>query len=698
MQLLNAGRSGNLVRLRPLALLTSVALLTLSACGGVGPASSGGQPSGGQPSDVPATQTASTPVAPGSPAGTLMLVNLADVTDPGAAAEHELVLNHEVRADGDMEAVIGAYGEAVFQELDAQASAFSQESLKQVAHLVDTGEMPQGATSAASAHIVARVRSGLPSRQNDRLDDIDLNVFAETGFTTSALLGVAALGVGLADQTINGSVPRSDHSESISNGLRQVVDLNMTWFINSGGGKIMFEIQMSATDNISNATDGSFVALYTSTSDGKFDVNACPEEGGIARGTYSFQTKHEMNDVSGAANAPSGGGRAVDAPFTLYDGDDAHLLRLETTFDMAADAHGPGGGGSGSANAFDWTATQTLPIVMTPGGPTTSTGGSGLSGQGTGAERAAGSMFNSSAMAQIVLAQISKETESFWRSGKCIELTPSRDTGKVNANEQVDLSVTAAGKFQPAEIAQPISATFSGAQSLDPVGEPVPYPPTFTLIAGPNKGDKGTIDLQQVSNRGIGKKIVEFTVGSPPGFGGTIQYDLETHFLEATTTYHITLSTVLHVDDSTKALTADPDGASTFSYDFNTTGGNKDAGSDCSNCPVEPPCTSHGEGKLMDPAVFKQGQDGILAVTGALGDAVLHLVVAIPISCSTVKQTYFQVACGDPDGLKAELSGDLSYKIDSSCKADLSRPGYVNTADGHVEGALAPLDNPSPSP
>ena len=98
---------------------------------------------------------------------------------------------------------------------------------------------------------------------------------------------------------------------------------------------------MSATDNIFNATDGSFVALYTSTSDGKFDVNACPEEGGIARGTYTFQTKHEMNDVSGAANARSGGSRAVDAPFTLYNGDDAHLLRIETTLDMKADAATP---------------------------------------------------------------------------------------------------------------------------------------------------------------------------------------------------------------------------------------------------------------------------------------------------------------------------------------------------------------------
>ena len=198
-------------------------------------------------------------------------------------------------------------------------------------------------------------------------------MFTETGFTTSALLSLATTAIRLADQTLDGTIPRSDHFDNTSNGVREVVDVNMTWVVKSGGGRFSFEVQLSVTDNISDATSGSFVALYTSTSDGKFDVNACPEEGGLAAGTYTFQTKHEMNDVSGAANARSGGSRAVDAPFNLYDGDDAHLLRIETTLDMAADAH---------SDAVDWTATQTLPIVMSPGGQTTSSGGSGLSAQG----------------------------------------------------------------------------------------------------------------------------------------------------------------------------------------------------------------------------------------------------------------------------------------------------------------------------
>jgi len=618
------------------------------------------------------------------------LVTYDEATDLGAPAQHEFELNQAARADGDMAALIGDNGDAVFDELDAQAAAFSQESLQQVAHLADTGEMPDGATSAALAQLVAMVGSGLPPRHSERLADIDLSVFTETGFTTNALLAIATSAIGLADQTTDGTIPRSDHFENTSNGFRQVVDVNMTWVIHSGGGKFSFEVQLSVTDNIFNATDGSFVALYTSTSDGKFDVNACPEEGGLAAGTYTFQTKHEMNDVSGAANSRSGAARAVDAPFNLYDGDDAHLMRIETTLDMSADAH---------SDSVDWSATQTLPIVMSPGGATTSTGGSGLTAQGTGAERSAGSMFNSSTMAQLLMAQIGKETEAFWRSGKCIELTPSRDTGKVDPNEQVDLSVTAAGKFQPDEIDQPISATFSGAQSLDPAGEPVPYPPTFTFIAGPNKDDKGTIDLEQVSNRGIGKKTVEFTVGTPQ-FGGTIHYHQLSHFLNATTTIDITAEVILLVDGTSGQLTVGPDGGGTYSYDFDTTGGNKNCGSDAQNCPPEPPCTSHGEGTLLDPTHVQQGTtDGLVGPTGALGDDVIHLQLVVPMKCETVSDLQYFSLAETFDGLEATSDGGTTYKIDVSSSQDLGRPGYVNNSQSHVEGTLAPLDGaPPPQP
>ncbi len=470
------------------------ALVLITACGSAAPPA-------GTPAATPAgtDATAATPVpqspTPGTGTEEIAAVDFDETDDPGAAAQRELDLTSELRTDAEMAALIGESGEAAFADLDAIASEFAQPSLEELAELVDTGEL---AAMIAAVH-------GAPGGSGPLLvGAIDLNVFTQTGFTASAILQMATGIIQRADEGISGSVPRQDHRESTANGLRQVVDLSMTWTVQAGGGRVTAEVTMSATDSIFDAASGSFVALYTSTTDGRFEVEACPDESGVAEGTYTFETRHEMNDVSGAANARSGASRAVDAPFQIVNGDDAHLLRIEATLDLAADAFG---------TDHDWNAAQTVPIVLTPGASTTVGIPTSASAEGSGSERSAGSMFVSSAMAQLLLSQIGKEAETFWRSGKCIELTPSRDTDTVKPNEEIELSVTSEGRFQPGAIEKPITATFSGTESLDPVGEPVPYPPTFNFVAGPNRDDVGTIDLEQVSNRGIGKRRVIYTVG-----------------------------------------------------------------------------------------------------------------------------------------------------------------------------------------
>ena len=62
----------------------------------------------------------------------------------------------------------------------------------------------------------------------------------------------------------------------------------------------------------------------------------------------------------------------------------------------------------------------------------------------------------------------------------------------------------------------PIVAKFTGTKSLDPHDQPVDPPAKFTFRAGPNKDDKGTIDLTQTSKRGIGLRQIVFTVGVEP--------------------------------------------------------------------------------------------------------------------------------------------------------------------------------------
>ena len=341
---------------------------------------------------------------------------------------------------------------------------------------------------------------------------IDISLFADTGFTANAILGLYTGLVERAAESQSGSIPKEEHFDQTADGLRQQVDLQTNMTIQTGGGRVNADITMSATDRISKP-DGTFVALYTSTAHGHFDVNACPDRSGIGAGTYTFETKHELNDVSGASNSRSGAGRSVEAPFSLINGDDAKLQRIEASLDLSADAHGPGTpGGPGPTGAFDWGASQQLQLVMPRGGGTTAGTGSAAAVTGSGGERASGALFISSAMAQLFLTEVGKEAERFWRSGKCIELEPSDDTRKVEPKEQIDLTVEAKHKFDGQPVEAPIVATFSGKESLAPKDEPVDVPAHFTFIAGEEKDDKGTIDLKQTSKRGIGLRKIEFTV------------------------------------------------------------------------------------------------------------------------------------------------------------------------------------------
>jgi hypothetical protein len=487
------------------AALGAATLILVSGCGGSAPSGSttsgSAAPSPGAPGAVPSS---------GSTDG-IALVEFAETSDPSAAAHRELDLVHEVRDDAGMPALIGESGPAAFVTLDQIEAGFGQAVLEAASAGVASGAIPRLASTDPLAGQLAAsgsdpaLRAAVPAA-------IDISLFADTGFTANAILGLLTGLVERAAESQSGSIPQEEHFDQTADGLRQQVDLQTNMTIQTGGGRVNADITMSATDRISRP-DGTFVALYTSTAHGHFDVNACPDRSGIGAGTYTFETKHELNDVSGAANSRSGAGRSVEAPFSLINGDDAKLQRIEASLDLSADAHGPGTpGGPGPTGAFDWGASQQVRLVMPRGGGTTAGTGGAAAITGSGGAGAGGALFLSSAMAQLFLTEVGKEAERFWRSGKCIELEPSDDTRKVEPKEQIDLTVEAKHKFDGQPVEAPIVATFSGKESLAPKDEPVDVPAHFTFIAGEEKDDKGTIELKQTSKRGIGLRKVEFTV------------------------------------------------------------------------------------------------------------------------------------------------------------------------------------------
>ena len=511
-----AGPVARATRRPPAGIVAAVLLVSVGLAGCAGtPAGSAGSDSSSTPrvveeSSSPAPSAGGVAAPPG-----VTLVRLADTADPAAAADRELALISEVRDDGGMVALLharGADGDGVLATLDAIAAEFSQRTLRDATAFLETGAFPGATGIDPLAGHVATI-DDRPYAPRPAAEAIDISLFADTGFTASALTGLFTSLVDRAADTNSGTLPRQDSLVQESGGLRQEVDLRTTMTVQTGGGRVSADITMSATDRIFRSSDGSFVALYTSTSSGHFDVSACPDGDGFADGTYTFETKHELNDVSATSAARSGAGRSVDAPFRLVNGDDAHLQRIEATLDLSADARGPGSpSGPGSTRAFDWHAGQRVGIVMDAGGGLTTATGDGATVTGTGGERAGGAMFLSSAMAQLFLGQVGAEAERFWRSGKCVDLVPSDDSRDVDPREEIDLTVDAKEAFGGGTIERPIVAIFTGTASLEPTGEPVDAPARFHFEAGSEPGERGTVDLEQTSQRGIGRRQVVYTV------------------------------------------------------------------------------------------------------------------------------------------------------------------------------------------
>lgn len=493
-----------------LQVLTTVAVMLVALGCGSSPVPVAGGPS------APASTAAP------SPAGTTSLgtnaVTLVQFSEanPGAAAQRELELTREMREDAGMAALIGENGPAAFASLDELLNEYGQEVIQEMAAAIDAGEIPTTeGPSQSPAGTVAAI-GGARLSGGSALNAIDVSLYADTAFMGSVYMSLATELVKRAADNQSGTWSKQESvPEQTIDGLTHKVDLGTSFPIRTGDGRVTADLILTATDRITDAATGSFVALYTSRTTAHFDVSACPDENGIAEGTYTFETTQELNDVSTTSASRSGANRAVESPFRLINGDHAHLQHIEATLDLSADGFGPGSPtGPGPTAPFDWDAAQVVQIVMPVSGATTVTGISATV-TGTGGERASGAMLLSSAMAQLFMGEVGKKAEEFWRSGKCIEIKTSKESRDVSPGETVEFTAEAEAKFgDRAKVMAPIKAAFNGKESLDPVDEPKPPPVTFNFTAGSEQGDKGTIDLEQVGKRGIGKKQLVFTVAA----------------------------------------------------------------------------------------------------------------------------------------------------------------------------------------
>jgi hypothetical protein len=202
----------------------------------------------------------------------------------------------------------------------------------------------------------------------------------------------------------------------------------------------------------------------------------------------------------------------VSGPVTLLNGDDAKLIRLDAALDITSHAHGPGSPGGEPGAPFDWSVDAFVPITIAAHGEAV-IDRSRMSHESLGATDAQiNETIDSNRHTYEFLQLLAAETEEFWRSGACIDLQPSEESRRVEANERVSIQVNPIQKFDGQAVDAPTIGTFTGVASFEPDGAPVEPGGSFDYVAGDEFGDKGTIELKQTSRRGIGKAVIEFSL------------------------------------------------------------------------------------------------------------------------------------------------------------------------------------------
>lgn len=275
------------------------------------------------------------------------------------------------------------------------------------------------------------------------------------------------------------------------------------------GSKISIDIEIKVRGEVHDA-NGATIYRVDSTGKGHIDGDACPDASGIATAHISFTASESY--LSGGST--SGLEKDYSADVRIRADDDANLASIE----IIAKAHETSmggvltaGGGESELLAHEYNASATLTIANDPTagfGALVSTGETADSVEAT-------RLILGFGIYSVVPAKLAaKAAETAWRSGMCVRVSPSPPGADVAASSATSVKVKVRQRYDGTELDKPVTASLnSGPKSIEPAGQALPAPATFTYTAGSKDGDSGVVTFKSVSNRGIGQTTTYFKVG-----------------------------------------------------------------------------------------------------------------------------------------------------------------------------------------
>lgn len=363
------------------------------------------------------------------------------------------------------------------------------------------------ATDAAAESMAAEFAITIPTTRRSALfASVGTPDFPVHGAPASAAAALALLGASLAASSLLGlegtQQPTVNESSTTTSGdSTATVNVEGQGVATASGSRVWATFTFNLSGTVTNNSTGA-TATMTGSATSYIEIDGCPDAGGHSKGKVTLSSKESASNGVGWT-------RDMTGEFDITVDDEANISQLDVDIDaqesvvdgheLGIRSHAQFGGGHGFSGMTHNDAALTLEI--------------------TDEENATSAdllpLFTSALTSVTAGAHIlGSAAETFWRDGKCIEVIVAPAGGDVDANSMTEVTVKVKHRIEGNELSKPVEATLAGVKSVEPAGVKKPAPATFTYTAGAADGDKGDIEFKSVSNRGIGKKTVTFTVAA----------------------------------------------------------------------------------------------------------------------------------------------------------------------------------------
>ncbi|MEX2546995.1 MAG: hypothetical protein WD830_04310 [Chloroflexota bacterium] len=330
---------------------------------------------------------------------------------------------------------------------------------------------------------------------------------------TASLTAGQALGQGGTRQASKTETRTTTTGDDVA-----TVTVNMKGTITSTGSRVVAEFTFDLTGNVSNSVSGA-TAQMTGSATAHVEIDGCPDAGGSSKGKMSLTSKESVSGQHDGGDGTASWTRDLSGDFDIAVDDEANTsgvtMEVQANESVVETNREPG---EDEPETEGHELGGTFNVAYSSGPGLTGLAPVGEASGDVSHERDATrahliALVRSAAYAISVAAfSLGRDAERFWRDGKCIEVIVAPAGGDVDANSKTDVVAKVKHRFEGNELTKPVEATLAGVKTIDPVNKKQPAPATSIYTAGPNADDKGDITFESVSNRGIGKKSVTFTV------------------------------------------------------------------------------------------------------------------------------------------------------------------------------------------